>query len=437
MNRLEVSHAEPQLARKISMASNSPSSPRCFIDLKDNSAFTYEVPSGITELHLSRPEVDQRPSDHVLHIPAVEHRLSVQSCKPSPCGSNLELLNWGEQHRGCCMHSMKSSESLLSKRHPNSRYVRPLSNNEEEVARATAHAVVAASERQSRTALTEIPLEFYQFCSESTSSDWSRSTSTGLWRDAKQSDSIGDSQVSTTQQSRSGQYSVDSLLPEKSHLRRRKSALRMRHSLDDETPSSSLGLKIIPRMDVQSVVAKPFGYGHRLSTKFPVRSSNDPRILNQTSKLHSSPSLRQITGHTAELWGHPVQRTTVSLKTGKESRSQISFCKRKPLTRIYRSALSMLGEPKSMSSKMVQSDLDVKKAEVRTCDEEADTCSLKTLGEKPSTSSYLKEQFFSFFQPTGNKLAMKLFGTKRALNKEKLRQERQGKWIVHPCSNFR
>ncbi|KAF7257661.1 hypothetical protein EG68_05405 [Paragonimus skrjabini miyazakii] len=400
------------------------------------------MPYGITALRPSRPEIDRRPPDQILHIPAVEHRLSVQSCKPSPCGSNLELLNWSEQHRGCCMHSLKSSESLLSKCHPSSRYARPLSNNEEEVARATAHAVVAASERQSRTALTEIPLEFYQFCSESTSSDWSRSISTGLWRDTKQSDSIGDSQISTAQQSRIGQYSVDSLLPEKSHLRRRKSALRTRHSLDDETPTSSLGIKITPRLDVQAFVAEPFGYGHRLSNRFPVRSSNDHRIVNQTSKLHSSPSLRQIAGHTAEIWGHPVQRTTVSLKAGKEIRSQISFCKRKPLTRIYRSALSMLGEPKSVNkldsnSKMVQSDLDIQKGEPRTCDEDADTCSLTTLEEKPSTSSYLKEQFFSFFQPTGNKLAMKLFGTKRALNKEKLRQERQGKWIVHPCSNFR
>ncbi|KAF6780150.1 hypothetical protein AHF37_00535 [Paragonimus kellicotti] len=400
------------------------------------------MPCGVTELHLSRPEIDRRPPDQVLQIPAVEHRLSVQSCEPSPCGSNLELLSWSEQHRGCYMHSMKSSESLLGKRPPSSRYVRPLSKNEEEVAKATAHAVAAASERQSRTALTEIPVEFYQFFSGSTSSDWSRSISAGLWGDAKQSDPIGDSPLSNAQQSLIGQSSVDSLLPQKSHLRRRKSALRMRHSLDDGTPTSSLSMKITPRSDVQSFVAKPFGYCHRFSTKFPVRSSNDPRILNQTSKLHSSPSLKQFAGHTTDFWGHPVQRTTVSLKAGEESRSQINLSKRKPLTTVYRSTLSMLGEPKSKNklysnSKMVQSDLDVKKVEPRTCDEDADTCSLTTLEEKPSTSSYLKEQFFSFFQPTGNKLAMKLFGTKRALNKEKLRQERQGKWIVHPCSSFR
>uniref|UniRef100_A0A1I8FXG6 Cyclic nucleotide-binding domain-containing protein n=1 Tax=Macrostomum lignano TaxID=282301 RepID=A0A1I8FXG6_9PLAT len=57
--------------------------------------------------------------------------------------------------------------------------------------------------------------------------------------------------------------------------------------------------------------------------------------------------------------------------------------------------------------------------------------------QKQSTSSYLKEQFFAFFQPSDNKLAMKLFGNKNALLKEKQRQQQSGKWIIHPCSNFR
>ncbi|VDP65167.1 unnamed protein product [Echinostoma caproni] len=56
---------------------------------------------------------------------------------------------------------------------------------------------------------------------------------------------------------------------------------------------------------------------------------------------------------------------------------------------------------------------------------------------KQSTSSYLKEQFLAFFQPSDNKLAMKLFGSKNALLKEKRRQAQQGKWIIHPCSSFR
>ncbi|CAD5125843.1 unnamed protein product [Dimorphilus gyrociliatus] len=56
---------------------------------------------------------------------------------------------------------------------------------------------------------------------------------------------------------------------------------------------------------------------------------------------------------------------------------------------------------------------------------------------KSSASSFLKDQIISFFQPSDNKLAMKLFGNKNALLKEKMRQKAAGNWVIHPCSNFR
>ena len=55
----------------------------------------------------------------------------------------------------------------------------------------------------------------------------------------------------------------------------------------------------------------------------------------------------------------------------------------------------------------------------------------------PTHTSYLKDQIISFFQPSDNKLAMKLFGNKNALMKEKMRQKAAGNWVIHPCSNFR
>ena len=54
-----------------------------------------------------------------------------------------------------------------------------------------------------------------------------------------------------------------------------------------------------------------------------------------------------------------------------------------------------------------------------------------------STTDFLKDQIISFFQPSDNKLAMKLFGNKNALNREKKRQKEAGNWVIHPCSNFR
>jgi len=54
-----------------------------------------------------------------------------------------------------------------------------------------------------------------------------------------------------------------------------------------------------------------------------------------------------------------------------------------------------------------------------------------------TSAASLRDQFVSFFQVSDNKLAMKLFGNKNALVKEKLRHEATGHWIIHPCSDFR
>jgi len=57
---------------------------------------------------------------------------------------------------------------------------------------------------------------------------------------------------------------------------------------------------------------------------------------------------------------------------------------------------------------------------------------------RPATfANDLRDQLIALFQPSDNKLAMKLFGNKNALMKEKLRQKAVGKWVIHPCSNFR
>ena len=63
---------------------------------------------------------------------------------------------------------------------------------------------------------------------------------------------------------------------------------------------------------------------------------------------------------------------------------------------------------------------------------ETSTCRVSS-----SPTNYLRDQIVAFFQPSDNKLAMKLFGNKNALMKEKLRQSAAGNWVIHPCSNFR
>ncbi|XP_055937887.1 potassium/sodium hyperpolarization-activated cyclic nucleotide-gated channel 2-like [Argiope bruennichi] len=49
----------------------------------------------------------------------------------------------------------------------------------------------------------------------------------------------------------------------------------------------------------------------------------------------------------------------------------------------------------------------------------------------------MRNQLEALFQPSDNKLAMKLFGSKKALMKERIRQKAAGHWIIHPCSKFR
>ncbi|RWS28124.1 Potassium/sodium hyperpolarization-activated cyclic nucleotide-gated channel 2-like protein, partial [Leptotrombidium deliense] len=54
------------------------------------------------------------------------------------------------------------------------------------------------------------------------------------------------------------------------------------------------------------------------------------------------------------------------------------------------------------------------------------------LGEA-NQKSFMRHQIEALFQPSDNKLAMKLFGSKKALMKERLRQKESGLWIIHPC----
>ena len=69
-------------------------------------------------------------------------------------------------------------------------------------------------------------------------------------------------------------------------------------------------------------------------------------------------------------------------------------------------------------------------------------CPWKNIFTRNSVSSeskpnWVRNQLQNIFAPTDNKLAMKLFGSKKALMKERVRQKEIGHWIIHPCSSFR
>ena len=52
-------------------------------------------------------------------------------------------------------------------------------------------------------------------------------------------------------------------------------------------------------------------------------------------------------------------------------------------------------------------------------------------------SSTIVNYLMDLLKPSDNKLAMKLFGSRKGVLKERLRQQRAGHCIIHPCSNFR
>jgi hypothetical protein len=52
-------------------------------------------------------------------------------------------------------------------------------------------------------------------------------------------------------------------------------------------------------------------------------------------------------------------------------------------------------------------------------------------------ASTVVSYFMDLLKPSDNKLAMKLFGSRKGVLKERLRQQRAGHCIIHPCSNFR
>ena len=84
------------------------------------------------------------------------------------------------------------------------------------------------------------------------------------------------------------------------------------------------------------------------------------------------------------------------------------------------------GEPAPRSSQPAQPTTGIHRPSLRN------TC-----------GQYVREQLLSFSQPSDNRLSMKLFGSKNAFVREKLRRTAAASsptgssWLIHPCSNFR
>ncbi|TNN16999.1 potassium sodium hyperpolarization-activated cyclic nucleotide-gated channel 4, partial [Schistosoma japonicum] len=329
-------------------------------------------------------------SDQTLHVGHQLYPTTSLSHTASAFSSYLRIPSIYDQVNDITVstHSADWSKSL----HRLSCFNTPESLDEEyeKFTQATVRAVLAASARQSRTALTDLPLEFF-------------TNTSNLSKIDSKLNSLSVQQLSNRHLSTETTLNANRLnLPLgkfydecKERQTNRKFSSLCTHSLDDTIHDSVLlynrdkSPTILPRQTSHSI--------HR-----PLK------------RLAASFRLTKPTGYSSSIQYKQHSRNNVGS-------SWNSIKREKGLRKGH---LLLNDNEKRLKTELSESTDHV-------------TDSLLSQDDKPGGSFHLKEQFFAFFQPTGNKLAMKLFGTKLALDRERLRQEQQGDWIIHPCSNFR
>ncbi|KAK4472686.1 hypothetical protein MN116_002697 [Schistosoma mekongi] len=398
-------------------------------------------------------------------------------------------------------HSADWSKSL----HRSSCFNTPESLDEEyeKFTQATVRAVLAASARQSRTALTDLPLEFF-------------TNTSNLCNIDSKLNSLSVQQLSNRHLSTENTLNTNRLhLPLsklydecKERQTNRKFSSLCTHSLDDTIHDSVLlynrekspttlrnstniildntnNLSNVTHLTYSSKSNKNAVISTMTTTcttasistttTSTTTSKQNPKLFKhlgrQTSysihrplkRLAASFRLTKTTGHTTSIhykqhsrnnvgssWSSVVNcidslqdhndnnTTTTTTTTNNNNNNEKNLRTRSVILQTDYDFLNEIKREKTLrkghlllndNEKRIKSELS------ESTDHETE--SLLSQDDKPSGSFHLKEQFFAFFQPTGNKLAMKLFGTKLALDRERLRQEQQGDWIIHPCSNFR
>ena len=87
-------------------------------------------------------------------------------------------------------------------------------------------------------------------------------------------------------------------------------------------------------------------------------------------------------------------------------------------------------EKRSQIPTMASRDRAAFPAQQDGIDDDTDTTSIKT-------RSFVRRQLWTMLSPTDNRLSMKLFGSRKGIQKEKRRLKAAGHFIIHPCSKFR
>lgn len=296
-----------------------------------------------------------------------------------------------------------------------------------------ARAMLFASNQTSRTVITDVPLEAYrQHMSQINLRETTRAPHSP-WNSSGQN---LDEKIAKTS------LHHDSLQHTSSWSKRKMLSTQKTYSLDSNTYISNGNISD-PITDKAWV--KPPAYSAIFAPTEGYANKSE-EILRKTKH-----SFHRLTRHASD----KVSKLTAGFGVQRKIFSTPASCKRKclksaesnetdgskvakvddtiDLTHLQESAMSRTVEK---ATQMIQANDDGGGGGDDNGDDESQQ-SYSSLDGRTRSSNYLKEQFFHFFQPTDNKLGMKLFGTKMAVDRERKRQEQHGKWIIHPCSNFR
>ncbi|VDO23046.1 unnamed protein product [Schistosoma margrebowiei] len=473
----------PSIPQNIILSKQEPS------DFNDNSIKGLQISNSKLNT-ISNEDVRRQSSIHSEQTLNITHHLyptTSLSHTASAFSSYLRIPSIYEQmnEQVISTHSADWSKSL----HRSSCFNTPQSliDKDQQFTQATVRAVLAASARESRTALTDLPLDFFINHSNLTNID-------------NKLNSLSVQQLSHRHLSTENALNIHKVnLPlskfhdeSKEYQSNRKFNSLYMHSFDDTIHDSVLLMK----RDKSSIPIKSLNYNNNMilntttttttnttnlsnSIQLPQIQTSNKNYMNTTKQ--NTKLLKNLTRQTSYSINRPFKRLAASFRLTKNIKhsssvnyKQNSFTNVPLKSNIISSwnsisncidSIQITSDTTTTNNNDISSNNNGNNIRTRNVILQTDqdfinefkyeknlhkghlllndsidheTDSLLSQDDKPIGNSFhLKEQFFAFFQPTGNKLAMKLFGTKLALDRERLRQEQQGDWIIHPCSNFR
>lgn len=185
-----------------------------------------------------------------------------------------------------------------------------------------------------------------------------------------------------------------------------------------------------------SSVASEGGFSHPWSIDANIRASleeDGPHESTSSTQKRLSRSASDIERHTARLHDEEIRKSPHSVRGWQAPREGKRDVQLQTMEDFEKEISSSFHIPRILREEdQTKEPIGVPEGVLGDAADEGNDENLKA-----RTTEYWKDQFMMFFQPSDNKLAKKLFGTKMALNKERSRQRKQGKWIIHPASNFR